>query len=192
MKNQKSSSYPHLETVILGSESPAGMADCSQFEDTVVIYNISRLETELCLTDRIAHDLRIAPDNPFCSCQMDRMLFSVEGYDDDPRELFQIPEFREFIRGLNKHEIPWLYFTCLETMWLQVMALCLVPNAAAITDTKRGRTRMAFTGPGFSDFFLSQLDPFTDLCEMLGVSQEEMEARSRAVCGSFGMQLPQL
>ena len=190
MKNQKNPP-PTYFCMLPGGDHPACATIEKPFENATVLYGISRHEVEHCLTDRIVHDLRIAPDNPFCGCKMDGMLFSVEGYDDDPRELFQIPEFRNFVRKLSKHRIPWLYLTCLETRWLQVIALCLASNAAAITDTKRGRTRMAFAGPGLCDFLLSQIDPFMAICETLGVSQEVAETRIRAICKSFGINNPE-
>jgi len=91
-----------------GGGHPTCATNEKLFESATVLYGISRHEVEHCLTERIVHDLRMAPDNPFCSCPMDGLLFSVDGYDDDPRELFQIPEFREFIRELSKHAIPGL------------------------------------------------------------------------------------
>ncbi len=162
------------------------------FKGATVLYEISRHEVESCLTERITHDLRIAVDNPFCACEMDGMIFSVRGYDDDPRELFQIPEFRRFVRKLNNHEIPWLFLACLETLWVQVLALCLVDNAAAITDTRKGRTRMAFPGQDVAGFLGAQMEAFGAMCELQGVTLEESEARIRAVCESFGFFRPKM
>jgi hypothetical protein len=90
------------------------------------------------------------------------------------------------IRELNRHEIPWLYFASLETGWLQVLALCLVDNAAALTDTKTERTRMAFSSQGVYKFLQPQVDPFSAMCAFTGVTREEAEGRFRDVCVSFG------
>jgi hypothetical protein len=39
-----------------------------------------------------------------------RYVLSVSGYDDDPRELYQIPEVVSFIKDLNSKLPFWLYF----------------------------------------------------------------------------------
>jgi hypothetical protein len=33
---------------------------------------------------------------------MDRIVFCIEGYDDDPREIHSIPEIRRFLFGLPR------------------------------------------------------------------------------------------
>jgi hypothetical protein len=38
------------------------------------------------------------------------LIFIVEGYDDDPRELQEIPEVREFFSKLTGHWPHWLWF----------------------------------------------------------------------------------
>ena len=39
-----------------------------------------------------------------------RYVFLISGYDDDPRELYQIPEVASFIKDLNSKLPFWLYF----------------------------------------------------------------------------------
>ena len=39
-----------------------------------------------------------------------RYVFLISGYDDDPRELYQIPEVVSFIKDLNRKLPFWLYF----------------------------------------------------------------------------------
>ena len=39
-----------------------------------------------------------------------RYVFLISGYDDDPRELYQIPEVVSFIKDLNSKLPFWLYF----------------------------------------------------------------------------------
>jgi hypothetical protein len=189
MKNQKNRA-PTFACVIQDGGHSETVTMENAFKGATVLYEISRYEVENCLTERITHDLRIAVDNPFCACEMDGMIFSVRGYDDDPRELFQIPEFRNFVRKLNNPAIPWVYLACLETLWLQVLALCLVDNAATVTDTQKGRTRMAFPGPDVAGFLEAQMEAFGSMCALQGVPPKQSEARVRAVCESFGFELP--
>ena len=39
-----------------------------------------------------------------------RYVFLISGYDDDPRELYQIPEVVSFIKDMNSKLPLWLYF----------------------------------------------------------------------------------
>ena len=189
MKNQKNPPPTFACVIQDGGHSETATMD-NPFKGATVLYGISRHEVENCLTERIIHDLRIAEDNPFCACEMDGMIFSVQGYDDDLRELFQIPEFRVFIRELSRHKIPWLYLASLESLWLQVMALCLVDNAAAVTDTRKGRTKMAFPGPDVAGFLEAQMEAFEAMCSFKGLTREASEDRIRDVCVSFGFGWP--
>ncbi len=43
-----------------------------------------------------------------------KYVFLISGYDDDPRELYQIPEVVSFIKDLNSKLPFWLYF-CLHS-----------------------------------------------------------------------------
>jgi len=40
----------------------------------------------------------------------DRVDFDVDGYNDDPRELFEVPEIRTFVRELDAKWPYWFFF----------------------------------------------------------------------------------
>ena len=155
-------------------------------EGTSVIYQITRYEIENCLIDRIVQDLRGANKKPLCRCAMGEMTFIVEGYDDDQRELFQILEFRRYIQQASKHEIPWIYYASIESLWIQVVALSIFDNAAAITDAVKQRTKMLFYETDVSEFLMEQRVAFNALCETSGVSQKDAEKRVQDVLKRFG------
>jgi len=159
----------------------------ADFSKSIVIYEISRSEVENALVGRLVQDLRVGADNRLIHGGPGHCVFSVSGYDDDPRELWQIPEFRSYIKRANKEGIPWLYYASIESRWLQVVALCLVDNAATLTNTTTQRTRMAFDGHGLYNFLHEQIDPFLALCETAGVPPGDAEKRMAEVCASFGM-----
>lgn len=63
---------------------------------------------------------------------MGTFLFSVEGYDDDPRELYAIPGVRAFYRSFWEAWPYWLFFCCLrENDALMPMVLCCVDDLTA-------------------------------------------------------------
>ena len=49
-----------------------------------------------------------------------------EGYDDDPREVYEIPEVRRFCATLDRRFPYWFYFLTTVTDNLKVMTFCLV------------------------------------------------------------------
>jgi len=173
-----------LSTAAGGIKSGFTKAD---FSKSILIYEISRFEVENGLVDRLVHDLRVEDDNPLIYAGPGHWVFSVCGYDDAPRELWQIPEFRSYIQRANKEGIPWIYYASIESLWLQVVALCLIDNAATLTDTSKQRTKMAFDETGVRNFLAEQVDQFLALCEIAGVPPEEAEKQMAEVCASFGM-----
>jgi len=57
----------------------------------------------------------------------ERIDIAIDGYNEDPRELFEIDEVRAFVRELDGHFPYWLYFLSKEYTGLQCVTLCLLP-----------------------------------------------------------------
>jgi hypothetical protein len=55
----------------------------------------------------------------------DRVDFAVDGYNDDPRELFEIPEVRTFVRELDAKWPYWFFFLSKATGALAMIMFCL-------------------------------------------------------------------
>lgn len=55
----------------------------------------------------------------------DKIEISVHGYDDDPRELYEIPEVLMFLHRLNEIWPYWMLFQHPNFSWLQILAMCL-------------------------------------------------------------------
>jgi hypothetical protein len=80
--------------------------------DDLVFYQFSRGKVEQC---DFRHFLSIygpekLPDGRRLREMMDRMVFSIEGYDDDPREIHAIPQIRRFYSAFHGAWPYWLYF----------------------------------------------------------------------------------
>jgi hypothetical protein len=52
----------------------------------------------------------------------------VHGFDDDSRELYDIPEVRDFIYRLDKEFPYWLYFLTKRGLGLQFVLFCFLPD----------------------------------------------------------------
>jgi hypothetical protein len=52
------------------------------------------------------------------------VILSIDGYDNDPRELFEIEEVRNYVKELDLRFPFWFYFLSLHTPALKMIALC--------------------------------------------------------------------
>lgn len=58
---------------------------------------------------------------------MEKIEFSVHGYDNDPRELWVIPEVREFLKVVDEKWPYWMMFQHPDGKWMRVLTACLLP-----------------------------------------------------------------
>lgn len=109
---------------------------------------------------------------PLCA---ERFELLFEGYDDDPRELWEIPEVVEFARNLDAEFPYWFYF--LEkagTSGLQALAMCVAgyerrPDGTCVDQAAFHRLLVERWGPALNE-----------LCHRAGISverQNEMTQR---------------
>jgi hypothetical protein len=66
-----------------------------------------------------------SPDVARSFCE--RVDVAFHGYDDDPRELWEIPEVRQFVHLLDEQFPFWLFFLSKQGSGLQCLLLCMLP-----------------------------------------------------------------
>ena len=85
-------------------------ADIAQQSDYIVL-QISQEAIQNCDTSEYVTLLHGATGSlQSFEVAFQRYVFLIPGYDDDPRELYQIPEVVSFIKDLNSKLPFWLYF----------------------------------------------------------------------------------
>ena len=85
-------------------------ADIAQQSDYIVL-QISQEAIQNCDTSEYVTLLHGATGSlQSFEAAFQKYVFLISGYDDDPRELYQIPEVVSFIKGLNSKLPFWLYF----------------------------------------------------------------------------------
>lgn len=73
------------------------------------------------------------------------LAIQVSGYNDDPRDLWEIPEVCAFFRALHAKWRYWFFFTTTEVNTLQVLENCIVgvtqisPGHQVMRSTARGK-----------------------------------------------------
>ena len=115
----------------------------------------------------------------------ERLDIAFHGYDDDTRELFEIPEVRNFVSRLDDQFPFWLFFLTKEGLGLQCIMLCLM--TPYLTDEAK-RTVL----PERLNELLSKrwFPAMNQICMVAGFSERQIEDLSDAV-GSYFVNGPQ-
>lgn len=138
------------------------------------LYIISGEEVEACDTRRLLHDLRPDPDNPFFKAGPGKVVFSVSDYDDDPRELPMIPEFRAFVRKVQQSSPCWLYFAKPGDAWLRAVLAASATGVHSVEQDGQWVTNMP--QDEITGFIQAQIKQFIVLCLMQNVGSDAVEA----------------
>lgn len=105
------------------------------------------------------------------------LSLSISGYDDDPRELFEIPEVRRYLHGLDQEWPFWLFF--LTPPSIRLVGMCLA-SAVTIAPGK------VFLPPeNFYRFMERGFEAVNHLFDHYGFPESENEALSEVVSQVF-------
>jgi len=151
-----------------------GKPECNS--DTTFGYMISRDEIQTCDTKRFLSVFHPDSKNPIIQFGMGKVLFFMDGYDSDPRELWEIPECRAFIAKIHKEFPCWIFFVDLESDWLSVVIACLL---------KVEHGHVCVSAHESFSFFREQLDLLLSLGLLANKSVDEMTARLNEVLSRF-------
>ena len=160
----------------------------AEIRGSFVAYEISRHEIENCAVDRLIHDLRVDPANPLIHAGSGRVVFFCEGYDDDPREIYEIPEFQSFIRKANESTPCWMYYAAPESLWLQTVAFCTL-QSSHVSGSRPGFRTLAFSPYETAEFLDSQLDDCCELSLIAKVTKKKSRKHLKLVYRGFGIDL---
>lgn len=88
-----------------------GLANLDDSERAMIVLEISRREIEDCNISSALESLHVITDSELNVKRFkESLLFQVSGYDDDPRDLPEIPEVRRYFARLNEEWPHWLWF----------------------------------------------------------------------------------
>lgn len=124
------------------------------------------------------------PRGPALRSYFDRFLFRVQGYD-DPREPYEIPEVRTFLRSLNA-AWPFWFFACnLRAPDLQTMTLCCLPRLRVLRREDAPFCHVEFDPGDLREFVLKGFRGMNFLFERAGMSEAENHQRSARIFEYF-------
>ncbi len=158
-------------------------------ERDLIVYQFSRCKVEVGdLTDFLT---RFAPESlprdQRLAQLMDALVFCVEGYDEDEREIHSIPEVRAFYRKFHEAWPYWLYFCNLDQDVLRTMVLCCMESFVALKKDDQPDVMVEFDPPELLRFISRDFAPMNAMCERAGLSEEQIERRTRAVFEYFNL-----
>lgn len=122
-----------------------------------------------------------------------KVEISFHGYNDDPRELFQIPEMRKYIPILA-NSLPELFFfayTGERAHTLKTFALCLTEVEVKSTPrNKNDKIRIEFATEKICQLLESHFPGLNEMTEWLNMPIEENERITCDVARSLGIKTP--
>ena len=158
-------------------------------EPDLIIYQFSRSKVE---RGDFSHFLSLyAPDKLPTGRRLREMMngfvFSIEGWDNDPREIHTIPEIRRFYSVFHDAWPYWLFFCNLDMDTFRAMTMCCLPSIN--TMQVDGQIQMAVTCEPLDLLNLLKRDfmPMNLMCDRAGMFEERIYDRTKAVFEYFGL-----
>jgi len=162
---------------------------CVRMAGDIIFYQFSRSKLE---RGDFSHFLGLyAPDKlptgRRLRAMMGSLVFCVEGYDDDPREINTIPEVRKFYSVFHEAWPYWFYFCNLEVDTLRTMVLCCLRSLTAIKVDGRPNVLVDFDRIELIQFVSQDFGPMNELCERAGMFERLIYDRTKAIFEYFDL-----
>jgi hypothetical protein len=146
-----------------------------------IVVVISRQEVETGDTSSVASVLKSCIASPERALSLfEKLDIAFHGYDQDQREVFEIPEVRKYVSLLDQEFPFWLFFLTKEKLGLQAIMLCFMPPY--LTEDAR-KTVL----PERLDQLLSGrwFPAMNHICEVVGFSESQIERLTDDVANYF-------
>ena len=118
---------------------------------------------------------------------MGTMVFCIDGYDQDEREIHTIPEIRRFYSTFHAAWPHWLYFCNLEIDNLKTMVMRCLPSLSDLKMEGQPRVAITFDPLHLLGFLRQDFAPMNMMCERAGMFEERIYDRTRAIFEYFGL-----
>jgi len=123
----------------------------------------------------------VLPDGEDLASLMGRFVFFVEGYDDDPRELYTIDEVRTFYQTLCRRW-PYLFFFCdVGTGGLMILTACCMKDLSCVKHKGFSATMITVDTSELSEFIAEGLWPMNVLFERANLPESANEGRTAEI-----------
>ena len=127
------------------------------------------------------------PAGPELAAMMGSMVFLIDGWNDDPQEIYAIPEIRRFYQHFHSVWPFWFYFCDLHTEGLQMMTFCLLPNLSGFKRTGEPLAKVEYDPHDLVAFIRKNFVPLNAMMERAGMSERDIYDRTKAVFEYYGL-----
>ena len=153
----------------------------NEHDAVVVIFNKMQIRQR-----KIAHFLKrfgpsALPEGPELAAMMGTFQFLVNGWDDDPQELYSIPEIRKFYQHFHKVWPYWFFFCDLDAETLTMMTLCLMPNIQGYKRLGEPMASAEYDPMELIQFIQKNFAPLNIMMERAGMSEMDIYNRTRDI-----------
>lgn len=114
-----------------------------------------------------------------------RLHFWIEGYDDDPRELWEVREVRSYVAALDAAFPYWFWFLSLDDPTLLLFPACCCPLEP--TPPVPGAAPVAILPASLGLYLGRHLRGLEYLADCSGLPEPELAQLARAVLAAFGI-----
>lgn len=118
---------------------------------------------------------RLFDDNETVKYFFERVDIGVSDYDDDPRELWDIPEVKTYLKQLDKLFPYWFYFLSTSGVGLKMITNCCVDTI------KVSATQVLAEPASMEKFINSHFISMNEICTKVGITEKENIERSDRV-----------
>jgi len=155
----------------------------------LIFYQFSRDKVEQC---DFSHFLSLyspdkLPQGHRLLEMMNHLVFCIEGWDEDSREIHMIPEVRRFYSAFHDAWPYWLYFCNLDVDTLRTMTMCCMDSIASIKVDGQPTVGVECDPLKMIHFIRDDLLHMNIICERGQMFERLIYDRSKAVFEYFGL-----
>lgn len=118
---------------------------------------------------------------------MNSLVLMIEGYDDDPREIYAIPEVRTFYQRFWQRWPYWLYIFNLNTENLMMMVMCCLDSLDALKVQGQPQVQVQINPLEVVQFISGDFAPMNEICECAVMTERQFFERTKAAFGYFNL-----
>lgn len=127
------------------------------------------------------------PKGPKLAKMMGTFSFLVDGYNDNPEEVYSIQAVRDFYAGLHAKWPYWFFFCDLGTESLQMIAACLLKNVVAHKIIGAPDAHLRLDPMELVGFISSGFNPMNEMCDRANMSEFDIWKRTKAIFEYFNL-----
>ena len=136
----------------------------------VIVYVTTREEVERQDISRFFADFGPKQSRQKLRQLRGRVIFTVDGYDRTPDNIYEIPEVRAYYATLHAKWPCWLFAACLASPSLHVLAFSVIPNLWVVRTGTESRIRVHESE--LCTFFMHSLPAAALLNQRAGLSKQ--------------------